>query len=97
MYQFKIDDDMKPIENYLLVTSHYSGDFIDYLRMEQGVDNLKKDCENGDIESMYYLGRLYMWGEGVEKNEELGDELINESIERGCKTAEIYKSLNEAH
>ena len=60
---------------------------------------LYKDCaeNNANSYSMYKLGSIYLFGHGVERNEALGLQYLNDAAERGnefaAKTIEFYKNM----
>ena len=59
---------------------------------------LYKDCaeNNANSYSMYKLGCIYLFGRGVERDEALGLQYLNDAVERGNKfaaqTIEFYKN-----
>ena len=61
---------------------------------------LYKDCveNNANSYSMYKLGCIYLFGRGVERDEALGLQYLNDAVERGNKfaaqTIEFYKNTS---
>ena len=72
---------------YTLGSMYYSGEDID-LDYEQAVFWFKEAAKQKHPDAMYYLGRCYIEGIGMEKNENIGQSFIRQAAKLGSKQAQ---------
>lgn len=64
-------------------------------KWESAVTGLKILADNGDVPSMRLLGKCYLEGKGVEKNQNKAVELLKRAADKGDKEAiDILEKLN---
>ena len=74
-----------------LGTCYYYGSCSDWTPdYAQALDWFRRTGEREDPYSLYMLGLMWMKGQGVEKDEEQGLNLIRAAAERGSRTAKKH-------
>ena len=58
-------------------------------REDPSLETIKQTAEKGDAESQYLLGKRYLLGEGVEKNDGVGCEWFLKAAEQGHAKAQF--------
>ncbi len=66
------------------VQNYYKGEYA------KASAELQKNADNKDKQSAFLLGKMYMYGFGVEKNSQKGIDLITQAAKSGKEDAQMY-------
>ena len=97
-YYLKAYEQHQPSYLKIAIADLYADSESDLYNINKAIE-LYKDCaeNNANSYSMYKLGSIYLFGRGVERNDALGLQYLNDAAERGnefaAKTIEFYKNM----